>query len=578
MRIQEFFLCGRSTFELREIAESVSSQYFILYMGVGSVLLRDDAVQCFIDNAKKYRADMVYCDRVDVISPSGRCEEHPVLDICAGSLRDDFDFGPVLFIRAASFRAALRSMENDWLYAGFYDLWLRIGRICRIPMFLYHYDRTGAKPSAAWKSLPIPSPRPCDSLKKKGERQFAYVDPKNRKRQIEFEEVCTAYLKRIGAWLPPVFRECGPECGEKCAGSDAGKTPQGTPAGFPVTASVVIPVFNRVGTIADAVSSAMAQVCDFPFNVIVVDNHSTDGTSEALAELRMDYSFENAHLSGKRNEPEWASECIPTGKDCPEGAYAAPEGADVLKENILTEGQKNGPEGERVPRLEVIVPKEEGHGIGGCWNEAVFSDLCGEFCVQLDSDDVYSGPDTLQRIVDGLREQRCAMLVGSYALTDFDLNMIPPGVIDHREWTEENGRNNALRINGLGAPRAFRTAVLREIGGFPDVSYGEDYAVGLRISREWRIGRIYDVLYLCRRWGGNSDSNLSIQRQNANNAYKDGLREEEVSARMALNDARRGSSAGVGERKEAAPVRFARWWVTDGTGGDSKPGQDGRTE
>ncbi len=519
MRIQEVFLQDNSTFALRQAAESVESPYFILYMGVGSVLFNGYAIRHFLDRAIKSHADMVYSDRYDVVPGTGGQEEHRVLGVHEGTLRDDFDFGPVLLFRTWSFREALKSLENDYFYAGFYALRLLIGKICHIPMFLYSYDRTGAKPSPQWKSLPIPSPRPCDSLKNRGERQFAYVDPRNRKRQVEMEEVCTEHLRRIGAWLPPVFREIG----------------DGDGAEWPVRASVVIPVFNRVRTVCDAVRSAMGQVCDFPFNVIVVDNHSTDGTSDALAALKGEY------------------------------------GAEVRGRGT---GVSGGGEGERVfvPKLEVIVPKEKGHGIGGCWNEAVFSDVCGEFCVQLDSDDLYSGPDTLRRIVDGLGEQRCAMLVGSYALTDFDLNMIPPGVIDHREWTEENGRNNALRVNGLGAPRAFRTAVLREIGGFPDVSYGEDYAVGLRISREWRIGRIYDVLYLCRRWEGNSDSKLSVARQNENNAYKDGLRREEVKARIKLNRTREKGVAKVVEKKDVGPVRFVRWWERSGDGDGSVAG------
>jgi glycosyltransferase involved in cell wall biosynthesis len=272
------------------------------------------------------------------------------------------------------------------------------------------------------------------------------------------EEICTEHLKRIGAWLAPQFKE--PEAGEQ---------------EFPVTATVVIPVFNRIRTVKDAVESALSQQCDFPFNVIVVDNHSTDGTTELLAEM------------------------------------AAGD-----------------------PRLVHVIPEKYDLCIGGCWNLAVHHQMCGEYAVQLDSDDVYSGPDTLTKVVAAFREQKCAMVVGTYQMTDFNMNPIPPGVIDHREWTEDNGRNNALRINGLGAPRAFWTPLLRTIN-LPNTSYGEDYALGLRISREYRIGRIYDVLYCCRRWEGNSDAALDIERVNANNLYKDRIRTWELEARLRMN-------------------------------------------
>jgi glycosyltransferase involved in cell wall biosynthesis len=276
------------------------------------------------------------------------------------------------------------------------------------------------------------------------------------------EKVCTEHLKRIGAWLPPVFKEISPLA--TLGRDDSGE--------YPVTASVVIPVFNRIKTVKDAVESALSQKCDFPYNVIVVDNHSTDGTTDLLAELAAKH------------------------------------------ENLLH-----------------VIPAKYDLGIGGCWNLAVHHEQCGEFAVQLDSDDVYSGPDTLQKIVNTFHEQKCAMVVGTYQMTDFQMNPIPPGVIDHREWTEENGRNNALRINGLGAPRAFWTPLLRTIN-LPNTSYGEDYALGLRISREYRIGRIYDVLYCCRRWEGNSDAALAIDKVNANNLYKDRIRTWELEARL----------------------------------------------
>jgi glycosyltransferase involved in cell wall biosynthesis len=325
-------------------------------------------------------------------------------------------------------------METDYEWGALYDLRLRMKKIVHINEYLYTEIETDTR--------------------KSGEKQFDYVDPKNRAVQVEMEQICTAHLKRIGAYLEPKFRNI------EFSGE------------FPVTASVVIPVYNRVKTVKDAVESALAQQCDFPFNVIVVDNHSTDGTTELLEEIAV--------------------------KD---------------------------------KRLVHLIPAKYDLGIGGCWNLAVHSEKCGEFAVQLDSDDVYSGPDTLSKIVNAFREQNCAMVVGTYQMTNFDMQPIPPGVIDHREWTEENGRNNALRINGLGAPRAFWTPLLRQIN-LPNTSYGEDYALGLRISREYRIGRIYDVLYCCRRWEGNSDAALDIERVNANNLYKDRIRTWELEARL----------------------------------------------
>jgi glycosyltransferase involved in cell wall biosynthesis len=294
-----------------------------------------------------------------------------------------------------------------------------------------------------------------------GEKLFDYVDPRNRTVQIEMEAVCTAYLKRIGAWLKPVFRD--PD--ENDFQCDT----------FPVKASVVIPVFNRVKNVGDALASALSQECDFDYNVIVVDNHSTDGTTELLK------------------------------------GFAAGD-----------------------TRVIHVIPERTDLGIGGCWNMAVHHELCGEYAVQLDSDDVYSGKDTLSKIVEAFNLQKCAMVVGTYQMTDFDMNPIPPGVIDHMEWTEDNGRNNALRINGLGAPRAFWTPLLRTIN-LPNTSYGEDYALGLRISREYRIGRIYEVLYCCRRWEGNSDAALDVEKVNANNMYKDRIRTWELEARIRMN-------------------------------------------
>ncbi|MBQ8839621.1 MAG: glycosyltransferase family 2 protein [Bacteroidales bacterium] len=317
---------------------------------------------------------------------------------------------------------------------------------------------------------------------------------------MEREMVCTAYLKRIGAWLPPVWKEISPlallgrtdteavlgrtdrpeglcrtDRSEESGLQSTEELPEVRKNDGSVTASVIIPVFNRVRTVRDAVESALSQQCDFSFNVIVVDNHSTDGTTELLASMAA---------------------------------------ADS--------------------RLLHLIPGRDDLGIGGCWNLAVHHEACGEYAVQLDSDDVYSGPETLAKIVAAFGEQKCAMVIGTYQMTDFNMKPIPPGVIDHKEWTEENGRNNALRVNGLGAPRAFRVPLLRTLN-LPNTSYGEDYALGLRISREYRIGRIYDVLYFCRRWEGNSDAALEVEKVNANNLYKDRIRTWELEARIRMN-------------------------------------------
>ena len=429
----------RSTETLRSIAEAVSEKYMLIYtkdMPLEMGMFALDRILCIAEDTG---ADMLYADHYKMID--GQRKKHPLIAFQKGALRDDFDFGSVLVFKSSSFRRAVRAMETDYEFGALYDLRLRMKNIVHVNEYLYTEIETDNR--------------------KSGEKQFDYVDPRNRAVQIEMEKVCTEHLKRIGAWLEPKFRE--PDINEFA----------GTP--FELTATVVIPVFNRVRTVKNAVESALNQKCEFPYNVIVVDNHSTDGTTELLNEIA-----------------------------------AADE------------------------RLVHIIPAKHDLGIGGCWNLAVHHELCGEYAVQLDSDDVYSGPDTLQKIVDAFREQKCAMVVGTYQMTDFDMNPIPPGIIDHREWTEDNGRNNALRINGLGAPRAFWTPLLRNIN-LPNTSYGEDYALGLRISREYRIGRIYDVLYCCRRWEGNSDAALDIDRVNANNQYKDRIRTWELEARLRMN-------------------------------------------
>lgn len=380
-------------------------------------------------------AAMVYCD-YSVVTPSGT-ERHPVICYSEGSVRDDFDFGHLVMIDCAMARDAVRNMV-PYRFAAWYALRLalsRRGSLIRIPETLYAVDRTDNRLS--------------------GEKQFDYVNPRNREVQVEMEQAFTSHLHAVGGWLPRRSRLIDPAEGD-----------------FAMEASVIIPVRNRVRTVEDAVRSALAQQTDFRFNVIVVDNHSSDGTGEILESL--------AHADS---------------------------------------------------RVVHIVPESRSLGIGGCWNRAVNDSRCGRFAVQLDSDDVYKDSSTLAKIVDTFRRERCAMVIGSYELVDFDGHPIPPGLIDHKEWSDDNGHNNALRINGLGAPRAFFTPVFRRIQ-LPDVSYGEDYAMGLRISREYRIGRIYESLYLCRRWEGNSDAALSVERVNANNAYKDWLREMELKARV----------------------------------------------
>ena len=434
----------RNTETLRSIAEAVSEKFILIYTKDLPLEMGMFALDRILAIAEDTGADMLYADHYQMVScadGSVQKKRHPLIACQKGALRDDFDFGSVLVFRSSSFKRAVRAMDVDYEYGALYDLRLRMKNIVHINEYLYTEIETDDR--------------------KSGEKQFDYVDPKNRAVQIEMEKICTAHLKRIGGWLEPKFREPDLKDYDNAA--------------FPVTASVIIPVFNRVRTVKDAVESALSQECGFPYNVIVVDNHSTDGTTALLEEM--------------------------AAKD---------------------------------ERLVHVIPARHDLGIGGCWNLAVHHDACGEYAVQLDSDDVYSGPDTLQKIVDAFVQQKCAMVVGTYQMTDFQMNPIPPGVIDHKEWTEDNGRNNALRINGLGAPRAFWTPLLRKLN-LPNTSYGEDYALGLRISREYRIGRIYDVLYCCRRWDGNSDAALDIEKVNANNLYKDRIRTWELEARIRMN-------------------------------------------
>lgn len=431
------------TAELKKIAEEAPAPYLLFYMGTTPLELSADSLHRWIQIAEISGADLIYTDYAE--RKGNSIQGHPTLEYQSGSLRDDFDFGPLILYRTSTFRQVTGQMEACYRYAALYDLRLGIsrqGQLFRIPETLYTVGETDSRSS--------------------GEKQFDYVNPRNREVQLEMEKACTAHLKAIGAWLPPVFQEPDPE-----------------EEHFPVEASVIIPVKNRVRTIAGAIRSALEQQTDFPFNIIVADNHSDDGTTAVVRELA-----------------------------------------------------------SRSPAIIHHIPSRQDLGIGGCWNEALRHPCCGKFAIQLDSDDLYSGRDVLARIVRTFYEQKCGMVVGSYRMVNFRLEEIPPGIIDHREWTPENGRNNALRINGLGAPRAFYTPLLRQ-NGFPNVSYGEDYAVGLAISRHYRIGRIYEPLYLCRRWEDNSDAALDIQRLNTYNFYKDKIRTLELQARISENKLRK---------------------------------------
>ena len=427
---------------IRALLDCWKTDYLLLVLPGGKVELGARALERFVQVADDTGAGLLYSD---FRQRSGdEVTDHPLIDYQLGSIRDTFDFGSVLLLSHRAVEAALHlygQVSETVQWGGLYDLRLKLSiesQLLRISEPLYTRSVVDARST--------------------GEKLFDYVDPRKRDYQIEMEQIATAHLHRIGAWLEPEFATV-PTASEI----------------FPVTASVIIPVRNRVKTITDAVRSALAQQTNFVFNVIVVDNHSSDGTTEALQQLVAEDS-----------------------------------------------------------RLIHLQPTRTDLGIGGCWNEAVYSEHCGRYAVQLDSDDIYSNEQTLARIVAEFETNGCAMVVGSYTIVDFDLNELPPGLIDHREWTRDNGRNNALRINGLGAPRAFDTSVLRQIG-LPNTSYGEDYAVALRISRQFEIGRIYDCLYFARRWSGNSDSALPLVTANRYDAYKDRLRTIEIQARQKVN-------------------------------------------
>jgi hypothetical protein len=427
---------------IKRIIETASSKYLMVIDGSDRIEFIKSKIERFISTAENKNAGLVFSDYE--FKANDKIISHPLVDRQLGSIRDDFDFGKCYLIDldlAKRLVPELISIENSHHFSGLYELHLALSRssqLIRIPEFLYTVHQKADSNTT--------------------NNIFDYVNPKNRQVQIEMEKVATHHLKKINAFI-----------------HSADKKSTVFEDKFKVEASIITPVKNRVNTIADAIKSALNQKTNFNFNVIVVDNHSDDGTFEKIKNISTDYK-----------------------------------------------------------RVIHLIPQSKDLGIGGCWNEAVFHPQCGKFSVQLDSDDLYSDEYTLQKIVDKFYEEKCAMVIGSYNLTDFNLNEIPPGLIDHREWTDENGHNNALRINGLGAPRSFYTPIIREIK-FPNVSYGEDYAVGLAVSRQYKIGRIYEPVYLCRRWEGNTDASLTITKRNANNFYKDSLRTEEIKIRKEIN-------------------------------------------
>lgn len=423
---------------MKKIAAKADADYVMLYTKHNTLEFGMFAIERMLHIADDSAAGMVYADHYNVVGETRN--NAPVIDYQKGSLRDDFNFGSVLLFNACVFKNAVAKIDKEYEFAGLYDVRLKVSQaaeLVHINEYLYSDVELDTR--------------------KSGEKIFDYVDPKNRGVQIEMEEACTAHLKAVGGYLAPEFKKI-----EFSAGN------------FEYEASVIIPVRNRIRTIRDAIKSVLLQKTNFKFNLIVIDNHSTDGTTEAIDEFKDD---------------------------------------------------------ERVIHL---IPERQDLGIGGCWNLGVHHEKCGKFAVQLDSDDVYKDENTLTTMVNAFYEQNCAMVVGTYMMTDFNMNMIAPGIIDHKEWTPENGRNNALRINGLGAPRAFYTPVLREVK-VPNTSYGEDYALGLNFSREYQIGRVYDVVYLCRRWDDNSDASLDVVKMNAHNLYKDRIRTWELQARIAFN-------------------------------------------
>ncbi len=431
-------LCEGPT--LHRILSLTSTEYLLIVLEPTLMPIEPEALKKLLTAAESNQAGIVYSDFYDQVGHQKTL--HPVNEYQLGSVRNEFDFGALMLLSVPALQEALKRYGPipEVKFAGLYDLRLKVSidhSVLHLPEPLYSVIKMKEASS--------------------DEKLFAYLNPTHRTLQREMEMVFTDHLKRVGAYLPPPLKEFKPN-----------------KESFPVEASVIIPVRNREKTIEEAVKSALSQVADFPFNILVVDNYSTDGTTAILS-----------HLA------------------------------------------------RRHPQLIPIVPRRTDLRIGGCWNEAIHHPACGRYAIQLDSDDLYRTPHALQKMVEKLRQGNYAMVIGSYTLVDAQFNEIPPGLVDHREWTDENGHNNALRINGLGAPRGFHTSLLRKIG-FPNVSYGEDYAVALRVCREYRIGRIYESLYLCRRWSGNTDANLTIEEENRKNAFKDLIRSAEILARQKI--------------------------------------------
>lgn len=426
----------RGSNSLRQILEKTRDEFLLISIDSSEIIFDEQTIFEFEKFVQNDYAGFVYSDHISIIS--GKRKKQPKNEHQYGSIRDNFDFGKLVLIRSDIIEKSL-TIFDDLKYSAFYNLWLtalQFSKINHIPKFTYSVNKHASD--------------------EKYEKQFSYVDPDFESEQKELEKVFTAYLERIGAKLPAQSKHVEFE------------------NNFKIEASVVIPVKNRKRTIKDAVNSALNQKTNFNYNIILVDNHSDDGTTQIIKDL--------------------------------------------------AESEK---------RIVHLIPEEKNLNIGGCWKLAINSKHCGKFAVQLDSDDLYKNENTLQIVVDKFYKENCGMVIGSYILTDFNLKEIPPGLISHKEWTDENGKNNALRINGFGAPRAFYVPLLQKTE-IPDVSYGEDYSVCLQMSREYKVGRIYEPIYLCRRWEGNTDSSLSVEKENENNFFKDLLRTNEILERIKL--------------------------------------------
>lgn len=437
ININDLQCCSSNSFFSTEtvmaIQDHCKTRFALIIFPNNGISITPSAILRLLQIATESLSGLVYSDYFDVTEDG--LKSHPVIDYQMGSLREGFDFGPIWLLDTSLFKAVTPS--GNYAYSGWYDIRLQLSEkseFLRIPEALYSVNKADNRAS--------------------GVRQFDYVNPQNREVQVEYEVCCTKFLKSINALVADDKKEINLTEGE-----------------FPVELSVIIPVRNRVKTITDAIESILSQETDFAFNIIIINNHSNDGTTELIED------------------------------------YAA-----------------------KTPHVIHVIPSRMDLGIGGCWNDGINHQQCGRIAMQLDSDDLYSGPDTLQKVYNTFKTEKCAVVIGSYQMVNFALEEIPPGMIDHREWTDENGANNALRINGLGAPRAFATKVVRECG-FPNVSYGEDYAVAIRLSRQYKLGRIYDSLYLCRRWEDNTDASLDIKRENEHNIYKDWIRTQELKAR-----------------------------------------------